>query len=143
MSAVLVLILRLLLALVLYAFLGYVLFTLWTDLKVTSLLVGTRKIPSMTLSRLEQEPGEGKEFHVPEVMIGRDTSSDFPIQDDTVSSRHARLSYHHNQWWVEDLASTNGTFLNDERLSTPTVIISGDLLRCGKIDLVVTIETLS
>ncbi|HPC05151.1 MAG TPA: FHA domain-containing protein [Anaerolineaceae bacterium] len=143
MSAALVLILRLLLALVLYAFLGYALYTLWRDLKVTSLLVATRKIPSMTLSRLEQEPGEGKAFQVPEVMIGRDPSSDYPIQDETVSSRHAKLSYHHNQWWVEDLTSTNGTFLNDERLSTPTVIISGDLLRCGKIDLVVSIETLS
>lgn len=143
MSAILVLILRLLLAVVLFAFLGYAIYTLWRDLKVTSQLVGTRKIPALIIARLEQDLAEGRSYQVPEVLLGRDPSSDYPIQDDTVSSRHAKLSYHHNQWWIEDLASTNGTFLNDERLSTPTVVISGDLLRCGKIDLVVTVENLS
>ena len=143
MSAVLVLILRLLLAIALFAFLGYAIYTLWRDLKVTSQLVGTRKIPALVIARLEQDLAEGRSYQVPEIMLGRDPSSDYPIHDDTVSSRHAKLSYHHNQWWIEDLASTNGTFLNDERLSTPTVIISGDLLRCGKIDLVVTVENLS
>jgi pSer/pThr/pTyr-binding forkhead associated (FHA) protein len=141
MSAIIVLILRFLLALALYGFLGYAIYTLWRDLRITSQLVSNRKIPSIVISRLEEEPTEGKSFNIPEIIIGRDPGTDYPIANDTVSARHARFSYHHNQWWIEDLASTNGTFLNDERLSTPTVIISGDLMRCGKVDLLVTIQS--
>ncbi len=141
MSAVLVLLLRVLLALCLYGFLGYVLYTLWQDLRITSQIVSTRKIPPLSIARLEQTPSGGKSFTNPEVILGRDPGTDYPISNETVSARHARFSYHHNQWWIEDLGSTNGTFLNDERLSTPTVVISSDLLRCGKVDLVVTIES--
>jgi pSer/pThr/pTyr-binding forkhead associated (FHA) protein len=60
--------------------------------------------------------------------------------DDTVSARHARLSYHHNQWWVEDLQSRNGTYLNDERVSVPTVIVSGDELRYGQVATLIEID---
>ncbi len=74
------------------------------------------------------------------MIIGRSPNSDYPIANETVSARHARLSYHHNQWWVEDLNSTNGTYLNDERLTFPTVIISGDDLRCGRVNLSIQIE---
>ena len=52
-------------------------------------------------------------------------------QQTLISARHAHLTYHHNQWWLEDLASTNGTLLNDIRITTPTVITSGDELQCG------------
>ncbi len=142
MSAVLVLILRFLLAAVLLGFVALVMFTLWQDVKSTSQLASVRQVPAMTISRLEQLDSSGSEFAKPDVLIGRDSNCDYSIINDTVSSNHARLSYHHNQWWIEDLASTNGTFLNDERVSTPTVIISNDLLRCGNVDLVVTIAAL-
>ena len=143
MSAVVVLVLRFLLTLGLYGFLGYAIYTLWRDLQLTSQLVSTRKNSTLIISRLEQTPSEGKSYQVPEVIIGRDAGVDYPISNETVSGRHVRLSFHHNQWWVEDLNSTNGTFLNDERLSTPTIIISGDYLRCGKVDLVITIQSLN
>jgi pSer/pThr/pTyr-binding forkhead associated (FHA) protein len=70
---------------------------------------------------------------------------DIPLPDETVSARHARLTYHHGQWWLEDLGSTNGTHLNDELLSVPTVLTSGDEIRCGNSRLVVdlAIEMLS
>ena len=63
--------------------------------------------------------------------IGRDPACECPVDDEAVSARHARLSYHHNQWWLEDLDSTNGTLLNQEKLAIPTVVISGDEFRCG------------
>ena len=72
-----------------------------------------------------------QQFTTPEIIIGRDPSCELIVSDEMVSARHARLSYHNNQWWVEDLQSTNGTFLNDERVYTATVLIEGDELHCG------------
>jgi pSer/pThr/pTyr-binding forkhead associated (FHA) protein len=57
-----------------------------------------------------------------------------------VSARHARLTFHHHQWWVDDLQSTNGTKLNDEPLRIPTVVANGDTIKCGQVDLTVIIK---
>jgi len=51
---------------------------------------------------------------------------------DSISARHARLSYHHNQWWLEDLGSRNGILLNQVRLQMPTVVTSEDEFLCGE-----------
>lgn len=138
MSGTVVLFLRILLAALLYGFLGWALVTLWRDLRTQGQRLSKPYIPSLTISR----PGENgaKDFEIPEIIIGRSSKSDYPILNDTVSARHARLSYHHNQWWVEDMNSMNGTFINDERVSVATVIISGDELRCGQISLMLNIE---
>ena len=64
-------------------------------------------------------------------MIGRDTHCDLSVLDEALSSHHARITFHHGQWWLEDLNSRNGTFLNREKLNTPAVIITGDQFKCG------------
>ena len=70
-------------------------------------------------------------FTSSEVFIGRDPASECRLDDKTISVRHARLVYHHGQWWVEDLKSRNGTSLNGVPVSTPVVLTSGDQLQCG------------
>jgi pSer/pThr/pTyr-binding forkhead associated (FHA) protein len=60
--------------------------------------------------------------------------------DEAMSAHHARISYHHTQWWLEDLNSTNGTFLNRDQVSVPTVIISGDEIKCGNTLLTIRID---
>jgi serine/threonine protein kinase len=54
-----------------------------------------------------------------------------------VSRKHGRLLYKDNQWYIEDLGSTNGTFVNGTRISTnnPVSFKHGDLIRCGQIEL--------
>jgi pSer/pThr/pTyr-binding forkhead associated (FHA) protein len=141
MSAVAVLIIRILLALSLYAFLGWALYTLWRDLQLSNQLINSRRIPALNITQLDTDEGINQEFTSSEVIIGREAEADFVIPNETVSARHARLSYHHNQWWIEDLQSTNGTFLNDEKVETPTVIISGEEVRCGNVNLLVIIST--
>jgi hypothetical protein len=141
MSAILVFLLRILLAASLYAFLGWALYTIWSELRLNSQLISRRQIPVLSITTLNLDENISKDYNTPEVILGRDPECGLPIADDTVSARHARLSYHHNQWWAEDLQSTNGTFLNDERILTPTVIISGDEIRCGKAVLMLTYES--
>jgi pSer/pThr/pTyr-binding forkhead associated (FHA) protein len=134
MSGPVVLGLRLLLTISLYAFLGWAFIHLWQDLKVQSALLATRKVPpiSLTISRGKTAP-QVRHFVQSEIAIGRDPACECPVEDETVSARHARLSYHHNQWWLEDLNSTNGIFLNQEKLDVPTVVTSNDKFKCGEV----------
>jgi len=133
MSAPFVLALRVLLALSLYAFLGWTLYTIWRELRSQGTLLAARKIPGISLNiQIGDEPSTRRYFTQSEILLGRDTHCDIPLRDDTVSVRHARLSHHHGQWWLEDLGSTNGTLLNKDKVSIPTVIINGDQVECGK-----------
>lgn len=126
-------ILRVLLALALYAFLGWALFTIWRELRAHSLIVTTQRIPPITIHWSENDENFSEQFTQPEIVIGRDQGCELVVTNEMVSARHARFSFHNNQWWVEDLQSTNGTYLNDERVYTATVLIEGDELRCGKL----------
>ncbi len=140
MSGILVLALRFLLAACLYAFLGWALYTIWRELNVHTQHLGSRKVPELTITLLDADNETPRRYIIPDIFIGRDPACECPIAHETISAHHARLNYHHNQWWVEDLASTNGTFINDERVLTPTVLISGDELRCGQFNLLITIQ---
>jgi pSer/pThr/pTyr-binding forkhead associated (FHA) protein len=134
-SAIILLILRILLASLLYGFFGLAIYTLLRDLRQQGDLLAARQPPPLTLTGLLENHALSHRYNKPEVILGREPGCDFPLDDKTVSSRHARLSYHHQQWWLEDLASTNGTFLNSEAITTPVVITHGDELRLGHIEL--------
>ncbi len=139
MSGPILLILRLLMALALYSFLGMVLLILWRDMKRQSELLSFRKVPTIKLVNLSKGNGETYQFNTTEISIGRDPASDCHLIDDTVSANHAQLSDHHSNWWIEDLASKNGTYLNQENAKEPLVLTSGDQIRCGQVELLVSI----
>ena len=132
MTATLVLLLRLILAVALYAFLGWALWNLLREFKQQGDKLATQKKPAITISiKADQGKETKRQFFQPQIMIGRDTKCDLSMMDEALSAHHARLTHHHGQWWLEDLNSTNGTFLNREKLSTPAVVITGDHFKCG------------
>lgn len=136
MSGPIVLALRLVTALALYGFLGWVLYFLYREVQRQSYTLANRRVPGISIMiRHKGVPPTLKHFAQPEITMGRDPGCDVPIMDDTVSARHAQLVYHHGQWWLEDLASTNGTMLNGSPITMPTVITSGDEIRCGSTQL--------
>lgn len=67
-----------------------------------------------------------------QLTIGRDSSNAVAINDSEVSRRHARLSFQGGKYVVEDLGSTNGTFVNGQRLSGPVVLKPGDVVSLGE-----------
>jgi pSer/pThr/pTyr-binding forkhead associated (FHA) protein len=140
MTAIVVLILRILMAAALYGFVVWVVLTLWRDLQQQARLLSGRTIPTLTLAAPHLNPPLSHQVSTQEVIVGRDPGCDLLVTNDTVSARHAKISYHHKQWWVEDLRSTNGTYLNDEGVQTATVIISGDDLRLGEVEFQIQIE---
>jgi len=141
MSGFAVLTLRLLMAAAVYTFLGWALWTIWQDLRQEAQNASARKIPAIRLEvRTRNQVLASQTFSTPEIILGRNPECDITVDDETASARHARLSYHHNQWWIEDLNSTNGTKLNKEKLTLPTVLTSDDEIQCGKTKVIVSMN---
>jgi pSer/pThr/pTyr-binding forkhead associated (FHA) protein len=64
-------------------------------------------------------------------VVGRGTECDLRLDDTFVSQEHARIFAKDGSWYVEDLGSTNGTFVNEQRLAAPAMLTSGDRIRVG------------
>ncbi len=66
------------------------------------------------------------------ILIGRADDSTLVLTDDFASSRHARLTNRGGQWYVEDLGSTNGTYLDQQRVQGPLPVNPGQSIRIGQ-----------
>lgn len=66
------------------------------------------------------------------ILIGRSSDCQLLLDDDYVSTRHARISRTPTGYQVEDLGSTNGTFVNNQRITVPTAFGIEDTLRIGR-----------
>jgi pSer/pThr/pTyr-binding forkhead associated (FHA) protein len=64
--------------------------------------------------------------------IGRADACQVRLDDTYASQHHARLSAREGGWFLEDLGSTNGTYLNDRRVTAPVHVQPGDVVRIGK-----------
>jgi pSer/pThr/pTyr-binding forkhead associated (FHA) protein len=64
--------------------------------------------------------------------IGRDSTNEITINDAEVSRRHARLTFQGGKYVLEDLGSTNGTFVNGQRLAGPRVLKAGEVVSFGE-----------
>ncbi len=67
-----------------------------------------------------------------QLTIGRDSSNGVAINDAEVSRRHARLTFQGGKYVLEDLGSTNGSFVNGQRLAGPVVLKPGDVVSLGE-----------
>ena len=63
--------------------------------------------------------------------LGRAPSNDVVIQDQHVSGRHARVFYEEDAFWVEDLDSTNGTYVNGRKIEGRTRLRDADMIKVG------------
>jgi pSer/pThr/pTyr-binding forkhead associated (FHA) protein len=66
------------------------------------------------------------------LLIGRGSDAAIRLDDDYVSTRHARIAASGEQWFIEDLGSTNGTYIGSSRLTQPTTLQLGTQVRIGK-----------
>lgn len=76
--------------------------------------------------------GERAELGATPVLIGRGNDAAIRLDDDYVSTRHARILASGDQWFVEDLGSTNGTYIGSIRITQPTTVTVGTQVRIGK-----------
>ncbi len=66
------------------------------------------------------------------ILIGRADDSTLVLDDDYASTRHARLGFSGGDWFLEDLGSTNGTYLDRAKVTAPTRVPPGTPIRIGK-----------
>jgi hypothetical protein len=84
----------------------------------------------------ELEEGMDFELNSSQLTIGRGRQNDLAIaSDEYASARHARFEPRQDGVWIQDLGSTNGTFLNGTRLERPRRLTHGDIVRVGETDL--------
>ena len=142
MTGALVLVLRLLALAALYAFLGFALWIMWQSLRRAVDAANAQQVAPLGLEiRKRGHAAANQNFRQAEVIVGRDPRSDLALNDKAVSSRHAKLSYHHGHWWIDDLGSSNGTRLNRDPVLGATVLVSGDEIKCGATRLLVRLPT--
>src|SRR5215212_1193281 len=96
----------------------------------------SRKAPRGVPTKLQVVSGPNAGQSVPlgdkPILLGRGTDAAIRLDDDYVSTRHARFATNGEQWFVEDLGSTNGTYLGSQRITSPVPIGLGIAVRLGK-----------
>lgn len=82
---------------------------------------------------LQTQPNPGQRFEIsgPSLLLGRDPSADIMVEDLEVSRRHARLIAQSSGYAIEDLGSTNGTFVNERPVRSLLPLRPGDQIRLG------------
>jgi pSer/pThr/pTyr-binding forkhead associated (FHA) protein len=88
--------------------------------------------PTHVLVTAGSNTGERADLAGAPILIGRGSDAAIRLDDDYVSTRHARIAAAGDQWFVEDLGSTNGTYVGTVRITQPTTISLGTQVRIGK-----------
>ena len=92
--------------------------------------------PKMTHQAMlieRQHPEIKYDLSKPNVNLGRATSNDVTIDNATISRQHAVIKLEQNEFRIYDLGSSNGTFVNDQRVVEPVVLQDGDNVRLGEV----------
>lgn len=136
---VVLLILRLISAVLLLSFLIIIAWLSYKDIqaaiyKPSAIELSKGFLVVITTQSSELSPGTRIPL-LPITSIGRSLTNTLVIEDDFVSSEHALITMRGQQWWLEDLGSRNGTYLNAQPIPAETIITSGDIISIGRTDI--------
>jgi len=84
------------------------------------------------IMRTGPTPGATFTLEGDQLNIGRDSANEITINDAEISRHHARLTFQGGKYVLEDLGSTNGTFVNGQRLAGPRVLKAGEVVSFGE-----------
>lgn len=134
-----VLLLRILFIFLLYFFVYQVVRVITRELRATAMRQAApeRAASGVSGGLLVTDPGEsnvrrGDIYDLePVTVIGRHPRATIVIESPFMSSQHAQFSWQQDRWWVTDMKSTNGTFVNGDRIRVATGIRPGDDIELG------------
>ncbi len=129
-------IIRILFLVLLYLVLFRVMRTLLRDLRAAARQTGVALGRLVVVASPGGEPLMGRSFDLDAITtLGRDVNNAIVIEDPFASSDHAVLTYRGRGWYVEDLGSTNGTFVNGRVVTAVAPLGFGDELAIGQVRL--------
>jgi pSer/pThr/pTyr-binding forkhead associated (FHA) protein len=129
-------VLRLAFVALIYLFLFFVVRALWRDLRSGIVTAGQALGRLVVVAAPEGQPPVGSSFDLDAVnSIGRDVNSSIAVDDTFVSADHAMLTFRGRAWYVEDRGSTNGTWVNGQRVETYLPLGYGDEIQVGQVRL--------
>ena len=136
------------LLIVLYLFFLRVLRAVWAELKEPKPAIAVSPAPTgpppvaapqpkpprshLVVVAPDEQRGRSYEL-LDELTVGRAAGCHIALDDRFVSQLHARMFRRDDQCFIEDLGSTNGTFLNDEKVTSPALLTMGDHVRIGNV----------
>jgi pSer/pThr/pTyr-binding forkhead associated (FHA) protein len=131
---------RILLSLLLYAFLATLFMFLWRDIRSTShqpaTLAAREKPGRLRIMRGSDGLQEGSILVLtPFTTLGRSDANTIKLNDTYASAEHALIAWRSGQWWLEDRGSRNGTLLNEVRVEEPLIVSNGDVIGIGQLRL--------
>lgn len=138
--------LRILAAIILYAFLALVVYVIWRDLRT---VVSSRRsedaateqdTDSLAWLRVvdnaeAMSQSEAIFAVLPPATLGRAQDNQIVLHDEWVSAYHARIDSREGKWWLTDLGSRNGTRLNDQIITETMPLTKGDIIGIGRLKL--------
>ena len=117
-----------------YAFFFFVARALWRDLRAGVAGAGRALARLVVMASPEGDPATGTSIPLDAVnSIGRDVNNSIVIDDSFVSADHALLTFRGRAWYVEDRGSTNGTWLNGQRIDGLWPLGYGDEIQIGQV----------
>jgi len=134
------LLIRILLIVLLYAFLGLIVVLLWRDVRGAAQRETSAAARARPARLVMIENGSGSDSGMtfslkPYTSIGRAPGNAIELSDTYCSAEHALVIWRDNHWWLEDRDSRNGTLLNDMSVDTPVVLSGDDVIRIGRVSL--------
>jgi pSer/pThr/pTyr-binding forkhead associated (FHA) protein len=125
---------RLLFLLLLYLFLARVVRALLRDLRAAAREPAERAGLLVVLESPAGEPSVGRSFGLDVITtLGRDVNNAIVIEDPFASAEHAVLTYRGRSWYLEDLDSTNGSYVNGQPVDGIAVLGFGDEVQVGQV----------
>jgi pSer/pThr/pTyr-binding forkhead associated (FHA) protein len=129
-------VMRLAFVALIYIFLFMVVRALWRDLRSGIVAAGRPLGRLVVVVAPEGHPPAGSSFDLDAVnSIGRDVNNSIVVEDTFVSAEHAMLTFRGRAWYIEDGGSTNGTWLNGQRVETYLPLSYGDEIQVGQVRL--------
>ncbi len=124
------LLLRLSFFTLLYLGLGLIALIVWREIRAPA---GAAPPAWLVLAQGPADLRPGTQFAVrAETVIGRAPGSTILLPDTFVSARHARIVWRDGRWWIEDLGSTNGTFVDEQPVTRAVPLHPGATVRVGQ-----------
>jgi pSer/pThr/pTyr-binding forkhead associated (FHA) protein len=125
---------RLLFLALLYLFLARVIRALMRDLRAAAREPSDRHGRLVIVESPGGEPPAGRSFGLDVITpLGRDVNNAIVIDDEFASADHAVLTFRGRSWYVEDLSSTNGSYVNGSRVDGVAPLGFGDELQIGQV----------